>query len=864
MADAEFGTGYVSIVPEARKVDQYLRKDLPKALAKAGVDGGRALGEKVTAGLKRDIGGLGTKLGKQVSDELGKGYDPPTLPAPEVDKPVIPEPDVPEIDLEVRFDSAVFAKVFSEVDELRGDLLGVAALDISDPITKLERDLGSAASSRAVSELQNELREIANKASIDGRIDIQGAARLGEIRRELDQIGTAAKSFRVDVQGDVDIDLDVDAESDAAGGSAGNAFLGGFAGAAKGGPIVAAAAAVVAGIGFGVVQGLQGIAGNQAIEQSLAASLRLNPADADKAADVVISAYIDGFGDSKEELSNAVRNAIIIEGIEAPELRIQKTAESLVTAEDIYGISTDELSVYVRNFETLANVEPSESLDRFFAAAATLPLDQAGEYIELVNEYAPTFEAAGLSQDALTALTLAGLGQTNIAADKYLDSVKEIRNQTRDGLNSDALKTLGIDAKQFQADLESGNAAEALGEIADSLLAIENPALRSATAIEIFGAPLEDVDLDSFLTDLAATPEAFSNSAGAAEQAEIVYDTLGQAFTQLGRSIKEGALADLEERFGPALDVAKDLAFDLTAAIQEDGLGGGLTFLKDTFSGVDGPMSGFGETLQTRILPAVTSVYDSVNENLVPVLRDELWPAIRDDVLPILKDFAGFIFNDVVPALVEFWAWTATSIIPVLADLASFVATKVIPAMADMYDVFKTQILPVLRDVWAFINANILPVMADMHSTFTRDIVPAATEVYDALVFITTVNLTGITNAFKTLKNRLDDVRTAANFAKDAVNGIGGFAGRVLDPTGAVRKHDGGTVYGGATGTEVSATLLAGEEVLSIRDAKVYRAALQSTGQPTSTGGGGDWNFYLTERPLHEEIEEARALAGVG
>lgn len=863
MADAEFGSGYVSILPEARKVDQYIRKDLPKALAKAGVIGGRNLGAKVADGLKKDIGGLGTKLGKQVSDDIEKGYDPPKLGAPDVDPPVVPEPEnVPEIDLEVRFDSAVFAKVFHEVDELRGDLLDVAALDISDPVTKLERDLGTAASSRAITELQTELREIANKASIDGRIDIQGAQRLGEIRNELDKIGSAAKSFRVDVQGDVDIDLDVDTEADAAGGSAGEAFLGGFAGAAKGGPVVAAAAAVVAGIGLGVVQGIKGIAGNESIEQSLAGSLRLSPEEASKAADVVVSAYVDGFGDSKEELSAAVRNAIIIEGIDAPELRLQKTTESLVTAEDLYGISTDELAIYVRNFEALANVEPSESLDRFFAAAATLPLDQAGEYIELVNEYAPTFEAAGLSQDALTSLTLAGLGQTNIAADKYLDSVKEIRNQTRDGLNSDALKRLGIDANQFASDLESGNASEALGDIADGLLAIEDPALRSATAIEIFGTPLEDADLDSFLADLAAAPDAFSNSAGAAEEAEVAYDTLGQAVTQFTRSLKEGAVAELEERFGPALDVAKGFVFDLTAAIQEDGLGGGLTFLKESFGGVSAPMGEFGDTLKTRILPAATSVYDSINENLVPVLREELWPAIRDDVLPILGDLAGFIFNDVVPALIEFWAWNANNVIPILGDLASFVATKVIPAISDIYEVFQTQVLPVLREVWAYIDGNILPVMADMHETMANDIVPVAEDVYDAFVFITTVNLTGISDAFKTLKNRLDDVRKAADLAKSAVDGVGGFAGRVLDPLGAVRKHDGGTVYGGPTGTEVSATLLAGEEVLSIRDAKVYRAALQAAGKPA--GGGGDtYNVYATDRPIHEELEEARALAGL-
>ena len=242
--------------------------------------------------------------------------------------------------------------------------------------------------------------------------------------------------------------------------------------------------------------------------------------------------------------------------------------------------------------------------------------------------------------------------------------------------------------------------------------------------------------------------------------------------------------------------------------------------------------------------------------------------SVRENLGPAASDFAGFLREDLSPALGELWAWIQEHVNPVVGEMGALFRDDVLPAVGDGYQAFKRDLLPILKELWAFIDAEILPIVAAMAATFPEDWVPAAEATFD--IFTQMVEM-----SWGRLIDRINDVRDAVNFLKDAAKLAQSFlsslgvvdapsTGRGGGGGGGGSFHTGGTVPGSPGSEYFGATLLAGEEVLSVRDARIFRAALATVGSYGPAGSGiSIGQIVMSDRPLFEELSELQSRYGV-
>ncbi|KAA8723581.1 phage tail tape measure protein [Corynebacterium phocae] len=200
--------------------------------------------------------------------------------------------------------------------------------------------------------------------------------------------------------------------------------------------------------------------------------------------------------------------------------------------------------------------------DLMTAAMQRVPAQMRDELPEIINEYGTNFRALGFDGEEAFGLLVSAAGKGKWALDKTGDALKEftIRGSDMSKNSVAAYEAVGLNAEEMSNKIATGGdgARDALQQVADGILGIEDPAERANTAIALFGTPLEDLSVDQipqFLESLSGADGAMADFAGSSQQ---VADNIANSLQ--GRlDLLKGTVTDLAgEGFMKLWDVVND------------------------------------------------------------------------------------------------------------------------------------------------------------------------------------------------------------------------------------------------------------------------------------------------------------------
>ncbi|MFF8408975.1 phage tail tape measure protein [Streptomyces omiyaensis] len=187
----------------------------------------------------------------------------------------------------------------------------------------------------------------------------------------------------------------------------------------------------------------------------------------------------------------------------------------------------------------------------------------ADDLLETFGEYSPVFKAAGLSgETALGLMRQAIQGGWVKDTDKIGDAFKELQLRATEGSEgvSDAMKTLGLDAKKVGDDIAAGGkrGEGAMGLILDKLreLGPETQAAKQ-TVSALFGGPGEDLGAALFSLHVDEAADSLGNVTGAADKmGDSLRDNAAVKVEQFKRQAMQGLVDYLGTTVIPAVEKA--------------------------------------------------------------------------------------------------------------------------------------------------------------------------------------------------------------------------------------------------------------------------------------------------------------------
>lgn len=255
--------------------------------------------------------------------------------------------------------------------------------------------------------------------------------------------------------------------------------------------------------------------------------------------DVLESVYSDNFGESWEDVANAI--ATVKKNISGTKEEIQQTTEDAFTFRDTFGY---EINESVRSSKTLMDQFGITSREAYtlMAQGAQNGLDYSGELLDSINEYSVQFAKFGFSAEDMFNIFNDGATSGAFNLDKIGDAVKENAIRAIDGskASKDAFVQLGFDADEMAAKFASGgtSAKEAFEQVSEALQNIENPVKQNGIGIELFGTMWEDLG-PKVVTQLGNIGDNFNKTTGTINKInEIKYTSFSSALTGIKRRLE--------------------------------------------------------------------------------------------------------------------------------------------------------------------------------------------------------------------------------------------------------------------------------------------------------------------------------------
>lgn len=278
--------------------------------------------------------------------------------------------------------------------------------------------------------------------------------------------------------------------------------------------------------GGALALGLSAAMDISAAQSSLRDQLGLTETEAARAGGLAGDVYSAGFGESMEEVADSVGSVVSAMGKlgDFTDAELQGMSKAALALAKRFDIDVADAAAAAGNMihNGLAK-NGMEAFDILAAAAQMLPKQMLADIPATVNEYGKSWSRIGL--DGKTAMGM--LSQYVKAGGRDIDQAGDVLHEfaritsEESARAADALKALGLPAKQMLADIHKGGepAKAALEQTIQALRGVKNPAKQAELGIALFGDMAgEGADaLWAMDPATAAASSGMSNAAGAAK-----------------------------------------------------------------------------------------------------------------------------------------------------------------------------------------------------------------------------------------------------------------------------------------------------------------------------------------------------------
>ncbi|MFJ8863608.1 phage tail tape measure protein [Streptomyces sp. NPDC102451] len=267
-------------------------------------------------------------------------------------------------------------------------------------------------------------------------------------------------------------------------------------------------------------------------QSSLRDQLGLTEAEAARAGGIAGDVYSAGFGESMDDVANAVGGVVSSMGElgDFTDAELQGMSKSALALAKRFEIDVADAAQAAGNMinNGLAK-DGTEAFDILAAAAQTLPKQMLADIPATVNEYGKHWARIGL--DGKTAMGM--MSQYVKAGGRDIDQAGDVLHEfaritsEETARAADGLKALGLPAKQMLADINAGGepAKAALQKTIEALRGVKDPAKQAELGIALFG-DMAGEGADALWAMDPATAAASTGMADAAGSAKKMTDAM--------------------------------------------------------------------------------------------------------------------------------------------------------------------------------------------------------------------------------------------------------------------------------------------------------------------------------------------------
>ncbi|MFF0630389.1 phage tail tape measure protein [Streptomyces sp. NPDC004296] len=339
-----------------------------------------------------------------------------------------------------------------------------------------------------------------------------------------------------------------------------------------------AAAAVGAAIGGALVAALGSALEQSKIEGKLRAQLGATaPAAAQygKAAGALYAgAIVDSVEDGADVIKGIAQNGLLPP--EATQAQIQTMSRQVADTASVMGEDVGKVSRAVGVMLKTGVATSADEAMNVLVKGTQKGVNSAEDLLDTFTEYPTQFRDLGLDAQTAMGLMQQGLQGGARDADTVADALKEfaIRSKDMSTGSVEAFKDIGLNADMMAKVFTKGGpeASKALGDVLQSIKAIEDPAKRNATAVALFGTKAEDLQGALFKLDPATAVKALGDVKGATDAAgNAMRDNASTKLQMFTRTLTQSVVNVLGTYVVPALTTAAQWVGTLGSAFSAAG-----------------------------------------------------------------------------------------------------------------------------------------------------------------------------------------------------------------------------------------------------------------------------------------------------
>jgi phage-related minor tail protein len=279
--------------------------------------------------------------------------------------------------------------------------------------------------------------------------------------------------------------------------------------------------AIGAALGVGVGASFVSAMDVDAANDKLAAQLGIGQAEATKLAKVSANVYKNAWGESTEDVNDAIRGVYQnigdvskaeggLEGITTKVIALRDTFD-----QDLGGVT----SAVGQMLKTGLAKNADEAMD-IVTKGFQSGVNKADDFLDTLNEYGTQFRDLGLDGATATGILKQGLESGARDADLVADAMKELNIRVQDQSAAKGLKSLGLNAHDMAEAFAHGGpkARQALQTITDKLRGVTDPTKRYALAQQLLGTQSEDLSKALYSIDPSTAVKGLGDVSGAADK----------------------------------------------------------------------------------------------------------------------------------------------------------------------------------------------------------------------------------------------------------------------------------------------------------------------------------------------------------
>jgi hypothetical protein len=259
----------------------------------------------------------------------------------------------------------------------------------------------------------------------------------------------------------------------------------------------------------------------EAANDKLAAQLGVGQAEADRLAQVSAGVYKDAWGESTDDVNDAIRGVYQnIGDVSQADGGLQGVTEKVIALRDTFDQDLGGVTAAVGQMLKTGLAKNADEAMDIVTKGFQSGVNKADDFLDTLNEYGTQFRDLGLDGATATGILKQGLEGGARDADLVADAMKELNIRVKDQSAAQALQKLGLNAHDMSEAFNQGGpkARNALQTITDKLRAVKDPAERFALAQQLLGTQSEDLSKALYSIDPSTAVKGLGDVSGAADK----------------------------------------------------------------------------------------------------------------------------------------------------------------------------------------------------------------------------------------------------------------------------------------------------------------------------------------------------------